>query len=116
MPAERTSKRKAPISYRPPEELRAEFERRVNASGLSTSAFITRAWSGADPPRQSRRPTVDHQAVAKILAALAGVRDQLHTIVTASGQGGANGAAFEEAVRSLTEIRAACFKALGRKP
>jgi hypothetical protein len=116
MPAERTSKRKAPISYRPPEELREEFERRVSASGLSTSAFITKSWSGGDPPRQSRRPTIDHQAVAKLLMALASVRDQLQAIATASRQGGASGAAFEEAVRSLTEIRAACFKAVGRKP
>jgi hypothetical protein len=116
MQAEQDKKRKAPISYRPPEELREEFERRVDASGLSTSAFLTKAWSGGDPPRQSRRPTIDHQAVAKLLAALASVRDQLHAIATASGQGGASGATFEEAVRSLTEIRAACFKALGRKP
>jgi hypothetical protein len=116
MPAEQSSKRKAPISYRPPEELRAEFERRVNASGLSTSAFITKAWSGDDPPRQSRRPTIDHQAVAKLLAALASVSDQLRAAASASGQGGPSGAAFEEAVRSLTEMRAACFKALGRKP
>ncbi len=116
MPAESDSKREAPISYRPPKELRAEFERRVNASGLSTSAFITKSVFGADPPRQSRRPSIDHQAVAKILAALAGVRDQLHAVATVPGQGGAGAVTVEEAVRSLTEIRAACFKALGRKP
>ena len=75
MPAEQDKKRKAPISYRPPEELRTEFERRVNASGLSTSAFITKSVFGAEPPRQSRRPTIDHQAVAKLLAALASVSD-----------------------------------------
>jgi hypothetical protein len=114
MPAEQSRKRKAPISYRPPEDLRAEFERRVNASGLSTSAFITKSVFGADPPRQSRRPTIDHQAVAKLLAALADVRDELHAVATASGQGGA--VTVDEAARSLTEIRAACFQALGRKP
>ena len=116
MKAEQSSKRKAPVSYRPPEDLRAEFERRVHASGLSTSAFITKSVFGADPPRQSRRPTIDHQAVARILAGLAGVRDQLHTIATALGQGGASGVTVEDALRSLTEIRAACFQALGRKP
>jgi hypothetical protein len=116
MPAEQDKKRKAPISYRPPEELRAEFERRVNASGLSTSAFITKAWSDSEPPRQSRRPTIDHQAVAKLLAALAGVSDQLRAAVSASGQGGESETRFKEAVSSLTEMRAACFKAVGRKP
>ena len=114
MPAEDDTKREAPISYRPPRELRAEFERRVHASGLSTSAFITKAWSGDDPPRQSRRPSIEHQAVAQILGELARVRDQLHAVAIASGPG--SGVTLEEAVRSLTEIRAACFKALGRKP
>jgi hypothetical protein len=110
------TKREAPISYRPPKELRAEFERRVLASGLSTSAFLTKSVFGGDPPRQSRRPTVDHEAVAKILAALAQLRDELHALSLNARTGGANAALMEEAVRSLTEIRAACFKALGRRP
>jgi hypothetical protein len=114
MPAKNDNKREAPISYRPPKELRAEFERRVNASGLSTSAFITKSVFGADPPRQSRRPSIEHQAVAQILGELARVRDQLHSIAIASGP--ESGVLLEEAVRSLTEIRSACFKALGRKP
>jgi hypothetical protein len=114
MPAENDNKREAPISYRPPKELRAEFERRVNASGLSTSAFITKSVFGAEPPRQSRRPSIEHQAVAQILGELARVRDQLHNVAIASGPG--SGVLLEEAVRSLTEIRSACFKALGRKP
>ena len=87
MPAEDDNKREAPISYRPPKELRAEFERRVNASGLSTSAFITKAWSGADPPRQSRRPSIEHQTVAQILGELARVRDRLDAVATAAGAG-----------------------------
>src|ERR1700676_2592497 len=111
MPSELSSKRKAPISYRPPEELREEFERRVEASGLPNSAFITKPVFGADPPRQSRRPSIEQQAVAQILAALACVRDQLQAVATTMGQGGASGVMFEEAVRALTEIRAACFQA-----
>jgi hypothetical protein len=114
MPAENDNKREAPISYRPPKELRAEFERRVNVSGLSTSAFITKAIFGAEPPRQSRRPSIEHQAVAQILGELARVRDQLDAVAIGSGPG--SGVILEEAVRSLTEIRSACFKALGRKP
>jgi hypothetical protein len=113
--SERDDKREAPISYRPPRELRAEFEQRVLASGLSTSAFITKAWSGADPPRRSRRPTVDHEAVARILAGLAQVRDALLGVANAS-ETGPNRVAIEQATRSLIEMRAACFQALGRKP
>jgi hypothetical protein len=32
------------------------------------------------------------------------------------GEGGVDRALIEEAVRPLTEMRAVCFKALGRKP
>ena len=69
MPEQDDKKREAPISYRPPKELRAEFDERVLASGLSTSAFITKSVFGRDPPRRSRRPSVEHEAVAQILAA-----------------------------------------------
>ncbi len=113
---EKDDKREAPISYRPPRELRTEFEQRVLASGLSTSAFITKAWSGANPPRRSRRPTVDHEAVAKILAGLAQVRDELQVLARRSDETGPNRAVIEQAARALIEMRAACFKALGRKP
>jgi hypothetical protein len=114
--SERVDKREAPISYRPPRELRAEFEQRVLASGLSASAFITKAWSGAEPPRRSGRPTVDHEAVAKILAGLAQVRDALQVLAPHPDEAGPNRAAIEQAARALIEMRAACFKALGRKP
>jgi hypothetical protein len=110
------SKREAPISYRPPKELRAEFEQRVLDSGLSTSAFITKSVFGRDPPRRSRRPSIEHEAVAQILAGLAQVRDALHAIYMHSGEGGVDRTLLDEAVRPLTEIRALCFKALGRKP
>jgi hypothetical protein len=117
MPEQDETKREAPISYRPPKELRAEFDERVRASGLSTSAFITKSVFGRDPPRRSRRPSIEHEAVAQILSRLAQVRDQLHALNTHLGGGGdADWSLIEEAVRPLTEIRALCFKALGRKP
>jgi hypothetical protein len=110
------SKREAPISYRPPKELRAEFDERVRASGLSTSAFITKSVFGREPPRRSRRPSIEQEAVAQILSRLAQLRDELHAINVHLGEGGGDPTLIEEAVRPLTEIRALCFKALGRKP
>ena len=117
MPEQDDKKREAPISYRPPKELRAEFDERVLASGLSTSAFITKSIFGRDPPRRSRRPSIEHEAVAQILAGLAQIRDELHAIAMHLSEGGhADRALIEEALRPLTEMRAVCFKALGRKP
>ena len=117
MPEQDEKKREAPVSYRPPKELRAEFDERVRASGLSTSAFITRCVFGRDPPRRSRRPSIEHEAVAQIHSRLAQVRDELHAINVHLGEDGdADSSQIEPAVLSLVEIRALCFKALGRKP
>ncbi len=54
--------------------------------------------------------------MAQILARLAQLRDELHAIAMARAQDRAQEIPLEEAVRALPEIRAACFKALGRKP
>ena len=51
-----------------------------------------------------------------ILAGLAQVRDALQGVAPNAAEAGPNRAAIEQAARSLTEMRAACFKALGRKP
>ena len=73
------------------------------------SAAIRRAGPAALP--------IEHEAVAQILAGLAQVRDELHAIAMHLGEGGAaDRALIEEALRPLTEMRAVCFKALGRKP
>lgn len=106
-------KRPAPISYRPPEDLRAEFHERVRASGLSTCAFITKAIFNRDPPRCMRRVSVEQQEIARLLAELAALREQLHVIAES---GAADADAVNVAIDQLAGIRSACFKALGRAP
>ncbi len=114
MPDRKSIKREAPISYRPPKGLRQEFHVRVEKSGLSTSAFITKAVFGTDPPRQSRRPSMEAELLARLLAQAAKIRDELHEIsLTGSDDTGpVIAAAFDE----LTEIRTALLKASGRQP
>ena len=103
-------RRAAPISYRPPEGLREEFHARVQRSGLSTSAFITKAVFDRAPPRQSRRPPVEAELLARLLAEAAAISDRLNEA------GRADPAIIEQACRDLTEIRAALLKLMGRLP
>ena len=71
-------KRDAPISYRPPAELRDEFRRRVEASGLSANAYITSAPSSTLPSRAARAvPPVEKQMLAQLLGRSAAIRDAL---------------------------------------
>ncbi len=114
MPEKNDKKREAPISYRPPNGLRQEFRARVEKSGLSTSAFITKAVFATDPPRQSRRPSMEAELLARLLAQAAKIRDELHQISHAGGDD--NAPVIEAAFDELTEIRAALLKASGRKP
>ncbi len=114
MPDRTNRKREAPISYRPPKSLRGEFRARVEKSGLSTSAFITKAVFATDPPRQSRRPSMEAELLARLLAQAAEIRDELHEIsLTGSDD---NEPVIEAAFDELTEIRAALLKAMGRNP
>ena len=114
MPDRTNRKREAPISYRPPKGLRQEFHARVEKSGLSTSAFITKAVFATDPPRQSRRPPMEAELLARLLAQAAKIRDELHQISLAGSDD--NAPVIEAAFDELTEIRAALLKASGRKP
>lgn len=110
----KNKKREAPISYRPPKGLREEFRLRVEKSGLSTGAFITKAVFATDPPRQSRRPGVEAELLARLLAQAAKIRDELHEISLTGIDD--NAPVIEAAFDELTEIRAALIKASGRKP
>lgn len=105
------TKREAPISYRPPHELREQFRARVAESGLSVNAFITAAWAGEDAPKPARRTSASRADVARLLAETALLNERLKALV-----GDADPALLDEAVRDLREIRAACLKALVRSP
>jgi hypothetical protein len=107
------SKREAPISYRPPAHLRAQFRARVEKSGLSVNAYITKAIFDAVPPRQSRRPALAQQDLARLLAETAALRERLDALAP---DGGPEAALHEEAVRSLHDIRLLLMQAMGRAP
>lgn len=104
-------KREAPISYRPPCELREQFRARVEESGLSVNAFITAAVFGEGSPKPVRRTSASRADVARLLAETALLNDRLKGLA-----GDANPALLDDAMRDLREIRAACLAALRRAP
>lgn len=109
-------KRAAPISYRPPADLTEEFRARVEASGLSVNAYITQAVFNLKPSRQSRRPSVDAQALAQVLAQGAAIADGFKYLERLAEEGHDIREPVEAAARSLAEMRSALFMALGRTP
>ena len=90
-------KRDAPVSYRPPADLRDEFRRRVETSGLSANAYITRAIFNAAIPRGARHPAVEKQMLAQLLARSAAIRDALDNAIRVDG-----------GTRTADAVKAAC--------
>jgi len=110
MPYERDTKRKSPISYRPPEALRDEFLRRVSESGLSANAFLTEAWHG-----RSRHRPAEIRLLTRLLGECAAIADLVRAAAK-SGDAGHDTALLEAIRTLLTEIRSALFLLMGRKP
>lgn len=110
MTKKRDNKRKPPISYRPPEHLRAEFERRVKESGLSINAFLTEGWHG----RNRHRPG-ETKLLARLLAQCTVFADRerrLPPVESSTEQ-----ASQSDQIKTLLiEIRSALFLLMGRKP
>lgn len=105
------TKREAPISYRPPCELREQFRARVEESGLSVNSFITAALFGENAPKPARRTSAARADVARLLAETALLNERLKALAS-----DADPALLADALRDLREIRAACLRALGRSP
>ena len=116
MPDRDDKKREAPISYRPPGELRDEFHARVERSGLTTNAFLNKAVFSTAPPRQSRRPAAARIAITHTLPPAAEIRSAVDRIEALAGDNPDIREATDAIRSALSEIRSAVFKANGRQP
>jgi hypothetical protein len=66
-------------------------------------------------PRAIRRPTANHEAVARLLAELGRIAEALRA-ASAAGAEHEYRALVAAALRDLAEMRVVCFEALGRSP
>jgi hypothetical protein len=95
---------------------------RSNAAkaGVAVAALIRQAVLDLPPPRAARRPTVDHQAVARLLGELGKIGSNLNQIAKHANAGrditDGTVASIELALRDLMELRLICLQALGREP
>lgn len=95
-------------------EARAIRER-AERSGVSMASLLRVSVMEALPLPATRRPTVNHQEVARILGAVGRIASVLQQDAPRLGVRPEN-PHVAAALRDLSEIRVACFQALGRKP
>lgn len=106
-------KREAPVSYRPPAELRGEFDARVRNSGLSVNAFITASVFGQVAPRSRRVSPLDQQMLAMLLSQAARISTHLGAAPTGSPL---TQAAVLQCRDDLAVIRTVVMQVMRREP
>lgn len=91
----------------------------ADKSGLSIASLIRNALLNTPPPRAPRRPSVNHQAAARVLAQLGKIGSNINQLAHHANAGRpldrmSNN--LELALRDLSELRLACLQALGQEP
>lgn len=84
-------------------------------AGTSVASLIRSATLNVPLTRATRRPTVNHQAAARILGELGRIADTLRA-ASAAGRIDPNEPHVAAAFRDLAEMRTVCFLAMGREP
>ncbi|MGU9851122.1 hypothetical protein ACU680_10025 [Pseudomonas koreensis] len=111
----RTKKRTAPISYRPPERLREEFQLRVTNSGQSINAFITEAVFGKAMPRARPISPLETKLAAMLLSQASRINDRLAQTCGENSDGHLE-QLLQECRDEFSEIRSYLMLVLGRDP
>lgn len=94
----------------------AEIEAQAARAGLTPASFARSVLLSAPAPRAVRRPTIEAETVGRLLGELGKVGGNLNQIARSLNAGqGLSPVALEAALRDLSEVRAACLAALGRK-
>lgn len=85
-------------------------------SGLTVGALIRHAVLNIEPPRSARRPPVEINAAARVLAALGKIGSNINQLAHYAHLGRFQSNSIDMALRDLAELRTACLKALGQEP
>lgn len=110
-----TRKRPAVLQARFTAEEAAGVRAKADRAGMTVGSLIRSAVLSAEPPRATRRPSVNHQAVARMLGELGRVAEAFRQAAKAADPARSH-ALIDAAARDLSELRTVCFEALGREP
>ena len=110
-----TRQRSLVITTRFSEQEAQTLRAMADKSGLTVGALIRHAVLNVDPPRASRRPSVELQAAARVLAALGKIGSNVNQLAHYAHLGRFQSNSIDMALRDLAELRIACLKALGQE-
>lgn len=85
-------------------------------TGLSLGALLRHALLEIPAPHARHRPSVDHEAVARLLGELGKIGSNINQLAYYAHLGRFQSNSIDVALRDLMELRLACLQALGREP
>src|SRR5262245_40842341 len=85
-------------------------------AGITVGALIRHAVLNIDPPRAARKPAIDIQIAARVLAQLGKIGSNINQLAHQANLGKFRSEEIDMAIRDLLELRIACLKALGQEP
>lgn len=97
----------------------ANIRARAEKAGLSVGGLMRFALLNSEPPRAVRRPSIDHEAAARVLGQLGKIGSNVNQIAHHLNAGRPPERvtdSIELALRDLAELRVACLHALGQEP
>lgn len=97
------------------EQEAAAIRQAAERLGLPLSAYVRSQLLCAPAGRAARRPTVSHEAAARLLGELGRIAQVLRQAAEAGDLTPSN-PLVAAALRDLAEMRAVCFQAMGRAP
>lgn len=111
-----TRKRTVLLTARFNQQEAASIRQIADRSGLSIASLMRRALLDAPPPRATRRPPADVQAVARLLGQLGKIGSNINQLAKHANAGRYQENSIELALRDLGELRIVCLQALGKEP
>lgn len=108
--------RNLPYSIRFSRHEREQAAELAARSGMPLSTLIRRALFNTPLPRAARRPSVEKQLVAQLIAELGKIGGNINQAQKHINAGHPQWNVWQEAARALIEMRTACMEALGREP
>ncbi|MGZ3218572.1 plasmid mobilization protein [Paracoccus sp. T5] len=100
-----------------PDEL-AEIVAQADRAQLTPASYARSVLLSAPAPRARRRPSIEAEAMGRLLGELGKVGSNLNQIAhhMNAGRNEVSPAAMEAALSEVADIRAAILEAMGRKP
>ena len=112
-----TRKRSHMVSVRLSDSEFASLSRHADACEITPASYMRMQTLDIPPPRASRKPSINRELTARVLAELGKIGSNVNQIARSlNAKSGVHGEHLEDALTSISAMRTACMEALGRKP